>query len=231
MTRWFVADRGRRFGPFDENVLADKLAAGEISQAALVWKEGLSEWQPVTIHFPPSPPVIEEPVAIESPTPSQARRKSRLARYWRGDFPLAISFWIVGLIGFVLVLFLLTIYTVNVERQGFHPYLVLSLVAPVWFITGAFAIFHFIGTWRSASRYLEENRGRVVAGTLTWLAQTAAVGGIVLYATLFWTSGAAQLREGWEIAFLNDPSIPDYSIRLMRGDTEGSKLQEVSSLV
>jgi type IV pilus assembly protein PilA len=48
MTQWYYADRQRqRFGPVSDEELAARFHAGQIQLDALVWHEGLSQWQPL----------------------------------------------------------------------------------------------------------------------------------------------------------------------------------------
>src|SRR6478752_9603334 len=45
--QWYYSKNGTQLGPVEEDELRAKLAAGEISQVDLVWKDGMSDWQPV----------------------------------------------------------------------------------------------------------------------------------------------------------------------------------------
>ena len=44
---WFYADGGRQNGPVSDSQLDDLLRSGKISISTLVWREGLSQWQPL----------------------------------------------------------------------------------------------------------------------------------------------------------------------------------------
>ncbi len=49
MTQWYYADRQRQQqGPVDATGLAAAFAAGEVTAASLVWREGLAGWVPLT---------------------------------------------------------------------------------------------------------------------------------------------------------------------------------------
>jgi GYF domain 2 len=57
---WFVASAGRRSGPFAESQLNQMLASGELPVDALVWCDGMREWQkpdsvPGLAHVAPPP--------------------------------------------------------------------------------------------------------------------------------------------------------------------------------
>ena len=43
---WYYVDGGRQAGPVDDAGLYALLAAGKITNETLVWREGLTDWQP-----------------------------------------------------------------------------------------------------------------------------------------------------------------------------------------
>jgi hypothetical protein len=122
--------------------------------------------------------------------------------------------------GLVLTLFTLSTYVLTTSKREYDPYLVLTLIAPVWLVVGAFAIIQLVGTWRSANLYCEEHLFRGTSGVWGRGAQIVALGGVVVFAVLFLRFGTPQLIESWEIAFQDDPRIPAYSVRLMRDGAE-----------
>lgn len=52
---WSIHDKGQQFGPHTEPEIAAFLAAGTISETALVWREGSPRWIPVS-NIVPLPP-------------------------------------------------------------------------------------------------------------------------------------------------------------------------------
>jgi hypothetical protein len=44
--QWYYSKNGTQLGPISEGELRSKLASGEVSPTDLVWKEGMSDWQP-----------------------------------------------------------------------------------------------------------------------------------------------------------------------------------------
>ena len=77
-------------------------------------------------------------------------------RYWRGDYPLAFSYWVVGLVGNIAVFLAILLLASIVVEQDFNPYLAALYVAAIWLVTGAWAIFQLVGVWRSAAQYRAE---------------------------------------------------------------------------
>src|SRR5580658_7517610 len=46
---WFYADGNQKIGPLSDSQLDELLRLGKISPATLVWREGMSEWQPMNL--------------------------------------------------------------------------------------------------------------------------------------------------------------------------------------
>ncbi|MGB3467712.1 MAG: SPFH domain-containing protein [Cyclobacteriaceae bacterium] len=63
-SQFFVAVNGQQTGPFDMNAITGKIQAGELSKETLVWKQGMSNWEPagsvsdLTEQFGTTPPPI-----------------------------------------------------------------------------------------------------------------------------------------------------------------------------
>ena len=49
---WYYALNGSQQGPVPEHELAQLAAAGTISSSTLVWREGLADWQPLSVVLP-----------------------------------------------------------------------------------------------------------------------------------------------------------------------------------
>jgi uncharacterized RDD family membrane protein YckC len=63
---WYYADSGRQTGPIDDASLDALIRQGSIRGDTLVWKEGMSNWQPLSTVRPMAAPQPPAPVA---PTP------------------------------------------------------------------------------------------------------------------------------------------------------------------
>jgi hypothetical protein len=65
--QWYYSKNGTQLGPVAEGEIRAKLAAGEISQADLVWREGMTDWLPVAripeLSTPGESPLRESPQA------------------------------------------------------------------------------------------------------------------------------------------------------------------------
>lgn len=46
MSQWYYVSSGKQVGPFDEEIIKNKLSSGEIRNDTNVWQEGMSDWLP-----------------------------------------------------------------------------------------------------------------------------------------------------------------------------------------
>jgi uncharacterized RDD family membrane protein YckC len=69
---WFYADGGKQVGPIEDAALDDLVRSGVVRDDTLVWREGMPNWQPLSVARPrPTPPVaasIPPPAAPIEPT-------------------------------------------------------------------------------------------------------------------------------------------------------------------
>jgi len=68
MAQWYYVDKSQqRIGPMEASVLIDALRHGQLNTGSLVWQEGMSAWQPLSMHFD----------AIGVPESLRARKKEK----------------------------------------------------------------------------------------------------------------------------------------------------------
>lgn len=60
---WFYVVKGERVGPVDDSQLNDLLRLGSISTATLVWRDGMPDWQPLTVARGAVPPLPGAPAS------------------------------------------------------------------------------------------------------------------------------------------------------------------------
>ena len=73
MNQWYYAINQERKGPVDEATMADLAKSGVITPDTLVWRQGLTEWQPfraVSDHASVQQAVVEPPVPASAPSQS-----------------------------------------------------------------------------------------------------------------------------------------------------------------
>jgi hypothetical protein len=161
---------------------------------------------------------------VAGTTPQQTAEKrpahnNFIAKNWRGDYPLFVSYWVFGLIAnFAVTLVPLGLSSVFDSRYGFEPTYVFAFILGVWLASVTISVWQWVGVWRSANRYIERKSLKLepwagVAKLLTVIAF------FQLAVAIVW-SAIPQMREATRLAFMNDPDIPEYSIRVMRDGTE-----------
>ncbi len=168
-----------------------------------------------------SSPIVEKrqvddtaPVAAP-PKVNRASSYNFIAKHWRGEYSLGVSYWLFGfLIAFFIALLNVTLghlsdaMNLNTQKQGatIFVYYVAILVVAVW---------QLVGVIRSASAHVSRGGKRFWAG----MAKVMACLGAFRLVVSFLIDGVPLLREGIDMIQGTD-NIPQYSLRLMRNNTE-----------
>ena len=141
-------------------------------------------------------------------------------RFWRGEVSLALSFWVVGPVVTALAFALPEGVGWVVRRNDFNPFAILAAIIAIWAIVVAAQVFLTVGIWRAATRRralrLPGDRGDLRG----WAAQAVLVAAGLNLARVLAQAALPELGEGAQMAFLDDPALPPYSIRLMRDGSE-----------
>ncbi|MGO4716252.1 GYF domain-containing protein [Bradyrhizobium sp. 2TAF24] len=159
--------------------------------------------------------------AVSPAPPESLRFNNFIARNWRGDFSLPVSYWVFGILGNIAIL--LVPYGLSLTpgvKSGFHPLALFVAFVGMWLAIAVISLWQWVSVWRSAGRYIADRRAAGRAAPWGYIAR------VMVFVALLQSIGAAldqgvpQVREVTRIAFLDDPDIPDYSIRVMRNGTE-----------
>lgn len=177
-------------------------------------KEFIPAEEPVpVVEMRPDDATAPPPAA--PPKVNQPRSYNFIAKHWRGEYSLGVSYW---LFGFLIAIFIAILdvalshfsdaMNLNTQKQGamILAYYVVSLVVSVWQI---------VGVIRSASAHVSrggKNFWAVMAKVMVCL------GAFQLFLS-FIGDGVPLIREGVDMIRGTD-NIPPYSLRLMRNDTE-----------
>jgi hypothetical protein len=105
-----------------------------------------------------------------------------------------------------------------VRGRDFNPFVIFAAIVAIWTIVLVLQIYLSVGVWRSAAQQRFDARGR--RGLWGLAAQLVLALAALNSARLFVTIGVPELADGFGMALLDDPSLPPYSVRLMRGGTE-----------
>ncbi|WP_441967017.1 hypothetical protein [Microvirga sp. 2MCAF38] len=168
-----------------------------------------------------------EATTPESASTQAAARKSSIsgskqfnnfiARHWRGEFPLWVSYWIFGFVANIACLAFATLIGAALSHaNGYNPIGILATIVSVWLGLALILIWQLVGIWRSANGHINQKKSSIWAG----LAKFAVLAGIARAAMEFGQSGYPQIVEASRMAFLDDPDIPAYSFRIMKNGTE-----------
>jgi GYF domain 2 len=242
---WYFDDGRGAVGPLSGQELAATLTSYPNPQSMFVWRAGFEEWKrpgdvweladllPATPQPPPLPPSmsvradpyvrvsqVSEPDNELPAAPHVRKYNNFIAKNWRGEYPLWLTYWIFGLLGNVIVGVIPVVVNASSENRGYQPITILATAVIIWLSVGAFAIWQVVAVWRSASRRIQERA--LVGKRAPWagLAKFAVVIGLLRLIAAFGNTGIPQLTELSSMAFMDDPSIPSYSIRVMRNGTE-----------
>lgn len=152
--------------------------------------------------------------------PSPLRHASFFVRFWRGEYTLWLSYWVIGLAFNLATIGAIQGLAFATREQAFNPYAIALTLFVMWGATAIILVYQSVGVWRSATRY------RRAPGRPAWrriwsaAAQLSVLVGIVSFGHQLWQSGVRQIDESWRMAFEGDPDIPPFTIRTMRDGTE-----------
>ena len=207
---WYIQDVNGGHGPFEFAELSRQLDGHPSIEGVLVWREGFQDWKPAA-----------EVLAIEAPKASEHRFNNFVALNWRGEFPLWVSYWVFGLVGNIAIAVIpLTLSGIIRSRPGFHPLYLFLLIVGVWTSIVAVSVWQWVGVWRSANRYVAQRALKLRKAPWAGVAKFMAVIAFLQLGASLISTAAPQITEMSRIAFLDDPDIPQYSLRVMRNGTE-----------
>ncbi|MDB5578937.1 MAG: hypothetical protein JWR80_4113 [Bradyrhizobium sp.] len=218
--------RGRQFLPWAgneaENVGRFIGSAGMLTLmfflAGAIKDALFSRWK---VRANPALGATETSPQIAAQEPIAHRYNNFLARAWQGEYPLAVSYWVLGLIGnFAVGLIVVGLTALFNSRAGFQPLHVFAFILSIWLISIAASVWQWVSVWRSANRYVERKSLKLERAPWAGVAKLMTVIAALQFALAVVGIAVPQVREVSRIAFMDDPDIPAYSIRVMRDGTE-----------
>jgi RDD family len=148
---------------------------------------------------PSRPPLIPEASAAYAqppPLPPQiGRSRNYIARHWRGELSLPVSYWLNGILCGVVVGATVTALAYATNGHGdAQPLMWLFSLIATWISAALLTLWQSVGVWRSATRYRQS--GRRYWGEA---AKALVLLGVAQLAANFVMVGAAQLAGIYEI--------------------------------
>lgn len=143
-----------------------------------------------------------------------------LLRFWQGEVPLALSFWGVGPLVVALSFALPEGVARLVRAHDYNPLTVLAAIVAIWTIVVLSQLFLIVGVWRAASIYRYERQIERKRSPWAIAAQVVLVVASLNLARTVLQTAVPELTEGIQMALFDDPTLPPYSLRLMRDGSE-----------
>ena len=165
------------------------------------------------------PHVTDESIAtgsIQEPSrQSGTSEPNFLVRHWRGDYSLAISYWVIGSLLTVIVVALTTTIGSSDGVRELGPRASGAIVLVFYIFVIPFTLWQIVGIWRSADKHSQKGGRAFWAG----LAKVMVFLGILRAAGEFATQGIPILSEGAKL-LVGIENTPPHQIRLLRDGTE-----------
>jgi hypothetical protein len=167
----------------------------------------------------PSSPVPSSSIAPPATDGSDApiSRANYIARHWRGDLSLPVSYWINNFLATIAVSFVFqelgSIISISDAPLIFATIRTLVLVVAI-----AISIWQLVGVWRSAGKH----RARGGSGFWAGVARFVLVIGFLGHGGTLTREAVPQLTqlgEIWSIAF-GDSGVGKHAVHLLRNGTE-----------
>ncbi len=144
-----------------------------------------------------------------------------MARFWRGELSLGVSFWVFGILGSIISWLLVSIFLSSMAiGAGMNPVPIFISISTVWLLSFAFCVWQTVGIWRSSDRHAESRVREGKGAIWAWMARVTFALLLIRAATGLGFVGLPQVTEAARIAFMNDPDVPAYSLRVAPNGTE-----------
>lgn len=144
---------------------------------------------------------------------------SYVARHWRGDLPLGISYWINGLLVTIVTLIVTRITTLAEADMTQAPRLIAGSFAAFVALLAILSVWQLVGIWRSAGRRIEDQRRNGRRAFWATCARIATGFGFVSLGANAVTHSIPNAAANLEIAFGNDPT-PHHILRVVNRGSE-----------
>jgi hypothetical protein len=221
MTEWYLWDGESQRGPMDRSELDNRVQYHPAPKTVRVWRDGFPDWKTVEEALNVTQKSALDPSTFERPCEPSKETKYRnfVAQNWRGEYPLWVSYWIIGLLTNVFAVAVASVVGAF-TAESYHPFGVLAFLLMLWSSIAALSVWHLVGIWRSAQRRIAERAAAGKRAPWAGLAKIMVCLGAVQIVGLMIRTGIPQLAEATSIAFMDDPDIPSYSIRVMNDGSE-----------
>jgi hypothetical protein len=220
MSAWYLWDGVEQQGPMDLGALDIRIRSHANPAGILVWTQGLTEWKRPEDGLGPAFAKISVPPPLPPRTldPERPKRQNFIARHWRGEYPLWVSYWVVGLFSnMAALLAIILLSQFMVTQVAYVPFALWLFFITVWSGLVELAVWQGVGIWRSASRRHLELRAAGKRALWPGMAKVAICLGALQLGGVLVKAAIPQIAEATRMTFLGDPSIPSYTVRAING--------------
>ncbi len=242
---WHWVKDGEQSGPHQIADVVRALQGGRITGDDLVWTDGMDAWAAArTISELSAPPPLPHPASaapvgteegrappetdkVESsrngtkregsraPTKQPVHRHNFIIRHWKGQLPLPVSYWVIGVLLSILMVGLahafgsvLSSAKLGAQSLGVAIFLFLLFLA-------CLNIWQLVGIWRSAGNSMVDSKRRF------WpiAARVMVVLGAVRVCTEFGTVLLPMMTESSKLA-MGIEDTPPHRLQLLKDGTE-----------
>jgi hypothetical protein len=223
MTDWYLWDGAAQCGPLDIDEIENRIRYHPDPDLVRVWRSGFAEWKTSQEAFGriQSVPAVPPPLPPLESAEEKSAYQNFFARHWRGELPLWLSYWVVGILSNVFaILAIVAIKEITASNGSHGPTGILVYFVSVWLLLTLLTVWQLVGIWRSAQRRRRERKSIGKMALWAGLAQIMVCIGFLQLAALLIRSAIPQISEAVSIALMDDPDIPAYSIRVTNDGTE-----------
>jgi hypothetical protein len=222
MLEWYLWDGESQRGPMDRRELDNRIEYHPNPELIRVWRDGFPGWKTPEEAFDV---VRQGTMALSAFEPllersQNSKRQNFIAKNWRGDFPLWVSYWMIGLVGNFFAMAVVALASDFAKGWSYHPFGILAFYFLFWSFIALLSVWQWVGIWRSADRRISERVSIGKKAPWAGLAKIMVCLGVLQLMGLVIRTAIPQLTEATSIAFMDDPDIPPYSIRVMNNGSE-----------
>jgi hypothetical protein len=155
------------------------------------------------------------PSTASESRPSTRKMNNYIARHWRGELSLPVSYWVNGVLSNIVAAIVITAITAAIDlKNNFRPDLALASTLLVWVTTLLIITWQVVGVWRSASNY-QRNSKKFWGGIAKFIVIITVLQTIGTVAR----NGLPQINELYKI-YAGDKEVGKYAFRVLRNGRE-----------
>ena len=244
-TEWYVFVNGKEMGPARFSDLVQLAARGVLPKAVQIRHSGTQEWVsagdvhglftaaiiPETKSPAPVPSVTKndrlqaethntqakaDRTQVRKMVPAPPKWNNYIARHWRGELSLPISYWINGFLANLAAIIVIAAITTSTDlKTEFRPEIALLSIILIWLAALSIFVWQTVGVWRSATNYQRINLKSYWGGIAKFVVIIMVLRSIGDFAK----TGVPQINEYYKI-YTGDNDVGKYAFRVLRDGQE-----------